>query len=220
MGMGKRNGPEFGMDEKVAVWTIFVFHVAGVLLLSFGKGQIYRIALDFVPINLVLTTLVILKFQKEYSLRFWQFLALAYFIGLIAEIIGVNTGLLFGNYWYGTVLGPGFLGTPLLIGLNWFLVSYSALCLSDYLPGPVWTKYIAGIFLLTGLDYLIEPVAMRLGFWEWDNGFVPYQNYLGWAGVSAAILASAYINTFRRKNRVAAMAFIIQGLFFMLMNIF
>jgi uncharacterized membrane protein len=218
--MAKRKGPEFGLDEKIALWVICIFHLAGVLLLSFGRGQIYQIALDFVPINLVLTSLLVLKFQKEFSGRFWQFLALAFFGGLVAEIIGVNTGLIFGNYRYGPVLGPGFLNTPILIGLNWFLVSYTALCLCDYLTLPSWARLLAAVFLLTGLDYLIEPVAMRLGFWEWADGTVPLKNYLGWAAVGTIILAGPTFYSFRRKNRVAALSFLIQCLFFVLMNIF
>jgi putative membrane protein len=38
--------------------------------------------------------------------------------GFFIEAIGVNTGLIFGNYVYKTTLGWKFLETPLIIGVN------------------------------------------------------------------------------------------------------
>ena len=42
------------------------------------------------------------------------------------NITGANTGLIFGNYTYGNILGMKVLGVPLIIGLNWFIVMYCA----------------------------------------------------------------------------------------------
>lgn len=206
-------------DEKLALACIAVFHLAGLILLSFSKGQLFQIALDFVPINLILTTLIILKFQQEFNLHFWQFVGFSMVTGLVVEIIGVNSGLIFGSYNYGEVLGPGFLGTPLLIGLNWFLLSYCAMATADYLPVPSWIRYLAAVIALVGFDYLMEPVAIRLGFWSWKNGNIPMQNYAGWAATASAIILFATVYSFKRWNRVAAWAFMIQVLFFLLMNI-
>lgn len=219
--MGNRTRREASLEtsEKLALLFIVVFHLAGVILLSFSKGQMYRIALDFVPINLILTSLIIIKFQREFNARFWLFLIFSFFTGLNIEIIGVNSGLIFGQYHYGEVLGPGFLGTPLLIGLNWFMVAYTVLCACDYLPAAPWFKTAAGVILMVGLDYLMEPVAMRLDFWQWHNGNIPLRNYAGWAGTSAAILVFPALNPFKRKNRVAAWTFVVQVFFFLLMNI-
>jgi uncharacterized membrane protein len=216
---GNRRDSSLETGEKLALITIVVFHLAGVILLSFSRGQLYRIALDFVPINLILTSLIIVKFQQEFNARFWQFLIFTFLTGLIIEIFGVNSGLVFGHYRYGEVLGPGFLGTPLLIGLNWFMVAYSVLCACDYLPATTWFRTVAGVLLMVGLDYLMEPVAMRLDFWQWDNGNIPLRNYAGWAGTSSAIMVHAALYPFKRKNRVAAWAFAIQVFFFLLMNI-
>jgi putative membrane protein len=30
---------------------------------------------------------------------------------------------------------------------------------------------------MTALDYFVEPVAMALGFWHWENDVIPLQNY-------------------------------------------
>ncbi|HAK11549.1 MAG TPA: hypothetical protein DCO78_05820, partial [Chitinophagaceae bacterium] len=64
--------------------------------------------------------------QEEKNWRFWLFAVLAFATGMITEMIGVNTGLLFGNYAYGEVMGAKLNGVPLLIGVNWFVVVFSA----------------------------------------------------------------------------------------------
>jgi putative membrane protein len=207
-------------SETIALTAILIFHLAGFILLSFSNDFIHRLALDFVPINLILTSLILIKFQKEYSSAFWLFLIFAMITGFIVELIGVNTGKVFGSYRYGDVLGPGVLGTPFLIGLNWFMVAYSVIAVSEYLPVHTILKFFTGVLLLVCLDYLMEPVAMRLGFWEWENGNIPEQNYVGWAVLSGIILGFAFLKPFKRKNKVAAVSFFIQLIFFSLLNIF
>jgi putative membrane protein len=51
-------------------------------------------------------------------------LALTFLTGILVEIMGVNTGLLFGDYQYGAVLSPRIKQVPWVIGINWFLVIY------------------------------------------------------------------------------------------------
>ena len=33
---------------------------------------------------------------------------------------------------------------------------------------------------MTAFDILMEPAAMALNYWNWENGVVPFQNYLAW----------------------------------------
>ena len=63
-------------------------------------------------------------------------------------------------------------------------------------------------------------VAMRLGFWNWEGGNIPLQNYIGWAILSFLIFLQPFLSSFQRRNRVAAVAFLIQALFFLLQNVF
>jgi putative membrane protein len=215
----KRNGL-FSGSEKIAIAVIGIFHLTGLILLNWASGFLYSLALDFVPINLILTSLIVVKFQKEFNARFWTFCTIAILSGFFVEMAGVNTGLIFGNYAYGDVLGPGILGTPWIIGLNWFLLSYCVLCLLDFLSWPSWIKLFLATGLMVGLDYLMEPVAMRLGFWNWEGGNIPLQNYIGWAILSFFIFLQPFLSSFQRRNRVAAVAFLIQALFFLLQNVF
>jgi uncharacterized membrane protein len=34
--------------------------------------------------------------------------------------------------------------------------------------------------LMVALDVLIEPVAVALDFWQWENAVIPIQNFVMW----------------------------------------
>ncbi|MFX9038840.1 carotenoid biosynthesis protein, partial [Acinetobacter baumannii] len=61
--------------------------------------------IDLTPLNLSLMFLLLLINQKKINVQFILFLCIAVLTGLMAEIIGVQTHFLFGNYAYGSVLG-------------------------------------------------------------------------------------------------------------------
>ena len=59
---------------------------------------------------------------------------------MIAEILGVNYGLIFGKYDYGDNLGLKLLGVPLLIGLNWVVLTFICGSISNHF---IKNKYLS-----------------------------------------------------------------------------
>ncbi len=110
------------------------------------------------------------------------------------EAAGVNTGSIFGVYVYGNTLGPKLLNTPLIIGLNWFLLIYCTNVISRQLwgraaggktgmqSGLVQSIFIVvtGSLLMVFYDLLLEPAAIRLDMWSWEYGIIPLRNFLAW----------------------------------------
>jgi putative membrane protein len=157
-------------------------------------------------------------------------------VGIGTEMIGVNTSLLFGSYRYGTALGKGWLGVPFLIGVNWFLVVWSSaqamLLLHRQLPGLAdwdsekaakwlaWSLVVDAALLATAFDWLLEPVAVRLGYWSWENGTIPLYNYVCWFAISSLLLLVFRKMKFRQVNQFAVHLLIIQSLFFFALRIF
>lgn len=194
------------------------------LVLVYGFGILGM----FTPFRSWFVALTPVSLLLSYGLLWWNhpvwnngsrnFLIAAFLIGFGAEVLGVNTGFPFGTYFYGTVLGPKLWNTPLLIGINWTLVTY---CSNEVLrrvsPAwtPVWALVLLGALLPTLLDVLIEPVAIRLVFWTWAGGAPPIQNYIGWFAVSLIIsLAYQYWMPARLRNPIAALLLGLQWLFF------
>ena len=148
------------------------------------------------------------------SLTAWAVLCGA--LGWVAEFVGVHYGVVFGEYAYGDVLGPELAGIPLVMGVNWVLVTYAiGAGLNAAVPG--WSavaKTALAALGLVALDVLIEPVAIRLGFWAWAAGEPPLHNYLGWLAVGGLQAGIFYKLLPRTRNRRAPLVLTLQIAFF------
>jgi bisanhydrobacterioruberin hydratase len=116
-----------------------------------------------------------------------------YAVTFAVEALGVATGAIFGAYSYGGVLGPAVAGVPLVIGFNWVLVVLGAVGLAASLagdrPGAAPLVPLAAGALTVAFDWVMEPVAVGLGYWTWADGIIPLQNYAAWflVGTAAAM---------------------------------
>ena len=205
-------------NSRQAVWFLGSMYLFGLI----GIGlPLHRDIVLLTPFNLLVSLGLALYFHIPWTIRSVSFFLLCYVLGFGAELFGVQTGLLFGEYQYGQVLGPKIWGTPLLIGANWMLLSYGGGCLSNLLwPGRSWIwRGVAAAALLVGLDLLIEPVAMTHGFWSWAGDTVPLRNYLGWFAV--ALPLQLYFAYFQGNiaNKVAIALFFMQFAFFLLLGL-
>jgi putative membrane protein len=125
----------------------------------------------------------------------------------------------FGEYQYGDVLGFKLLNVPLLIGLNWSMLVFAIGVPLSRTALPVWVKVALGSLAMVALDLLIEPVAIHLGFWNWEQVSVPVQNYVAWGLVSAVFFALFFLLPVRRENPVARYVLAAQVLFFAGLNL-
>ncbi len=182
-------------------------------------GILMPIHPDFIlltPLNLLVSIGLVLWHHDGWERKTVAYLLLAYAVGFLAELFGVQTGLLFGDYAYGAVLGPKVWGTPLMIGVNWVMLGYCAGVCSNALLGErsFWLRGTLAALLMVGLDVLIEPVAMAYGFWSWEGDTVPLRNYLGWLAVALPLeLLFAYWHP-RLRNKVGVALFLLQLVFF------
>lgn len=202
---------------QVALAFLTIIYVVGVAgLVSSYQG----LFLSLTALNLALTCGVYIWAHGEFSSKFKLSFLSVFLIGLVVEMIGVNTGLLFGAYTYGEPLGFKILDTPVLIGINWFLLSFSSYGLLKSLIDQQWLRILAGATLMTALDYLIEPVAIALDFWSWEAVDVPPQNYVMWF-VTAAVVHWVLNLINESTNKFLSFGiFGIQFVFFLTLNLF
>lgn len=121
--------------------------------------------------------LINLKSTNQYVI--YAFL-IPFILGFISEFLGVNRGFIFGNYSYGENLGFKIMGVPLSICFNWVVLTVIT---HDFAKRFLKSKIaisITGALLMVLLDFFIEVSAPRFDFWEFENGIVPIQNYVGW----------------------------------------
>jgi uncharacterized membrane protein len=172
------------------------------------------------PLNLIVSLVFLIWFCPNRTPIFWLYAGVTFSVGFFVEVIGVKTGVIFGQYWYGTTLGPKILNVPITIGCNWLMLNYSANVIANKIPFPNLLKAAFAALLMTLLDVLIEPVAMKLSFWNWANDSVPFQNYGAWFLISFLLSATFFQSNISRNNRLAALLFALQVLFFLLNSFF
>ena len=79
------------------------------------------------------------------------------------------------------------LDVPLCVGVAWGCIIYSVMEFSDGSSlQPYWTRALLDGLLALNIDLALDAVAIRLGFWDWGQGFsfqyfgVPYANFWAW----------------------------------------
>lgn len=203
----------------VRICTILVILFYTIGYFGFIYSDYSPIFKQLIPLHLLLMLGLMIFSHADKNKNFWIFLLTTYIAGFVIELLGVNTGSIFGSYKYGAALGPKFADIPLLIGVNWILVIYSTgIFMKEFEIKNHIIRALIGAFLVTLLDFLIEPVAMQYDYWNWTNFEVPFQNYVGWFIFSFLMLRFFFLMKFRKYNPAATVLFIVQFIFFFALN--
>lgn len=222
---------KFDIATAIAV----LFHTIGLVGLLYFDKDFFLAA---TPINLLLSFALLIWTQTGKNAYFFLFLLICFAVGIVVEIIGINTGLLFGDYTYGKVLGPKLQNVPVLIGVNWFIIIYCSgigihtllmkainRIAADTGKMPMALKALSviidGATLAVFFDWLMEPVAVKLGYWVWNgDGSIPIFNYICWFVVSLLLLTVFHFAKFNKQNKFAVNLLLIQLMFFLLLRTF
>lgn len=119
---------------------------------------------------------------------------------VIIETIGLITSIPYGSFTYGEKLGfKLFQLTPWTVFFAWTPLVISSFTVIKKLGlSLVWTIVLSSC-LLVAIDLVLDPVAVKLGFWRYSNpGLyfeVPLSNYLGWmfSGIIGMVVAHQII---------------------------
>ncbi len=224
-------------NPKVVLATAIaiLFHTIGLVGFLFFNNEFFS---KTTALNLLLSFFLLLYTHKQKNTAFYFFVAVAFAVGFMVEVIGVNTGWLFGNYAYGNVLGIQWKAVPLVIGINWFIVIYcSGITVNMILQKiinytalhsketpkklQIISVIVDGATLAVFFDWVLEPIAIKLKFWQWlGNGAIPIYNYLCWFAVSVFLLAIFHFCKFEKQNKFAVNLLLIQITFFLLLRTF
>ncbi|OSZ79515.1 hypothetical protein CAP35_15075 [Chitinophagaceae bacterium IBVUCB1] len=199
----------------ILIAVAVIFHLIGFV----GIGILHNeMVSSLTPFHLLLMFALLLLSYKDDFRNFIGWVGIAYLYGLGMEAAGVNTGLLFGRYSYGDALGIKAAGVPLLIGVNWVLVVAGAYAIACKINTKPLINSALTAAIATGYDWVLEPVAVKLNYWQWEGGVIPVYNYVCWFGVS--MLIGSYANKAQIiPNKFSLWLFIIQLLFFILLRI-
>jgi putative membrane protein len=203
--------------HDLLLFLLIVFYTVGIVGLSMDSYR--ELFLTLTPFNLLLTLALIKWMDRDFSTKGMLAFILVFVIGYGVEVAGVHTGVLFGEYTYGSPLGWKAFDVPLLIGVNWFILAYATAGVSAYL----WKNWILKIgfaaLLMVCLDFFIEPVAVDLDFWRWAGGLIPLQNYLMWFITALVVQFVLWRVGSKIDKKTGLYVFLIQLYFFMALNL-
>lgn len=201
---------------KVSIIILIAFYISGIVGILTKNQTIDFLSLT--PLNLLVNaTLLLLNHQKGTNKQWLVFLIIAV-IGYFIEVIGVTTGVIFGDYFYKTTLGWKLFETPLIIGVNWMLLTYGVVYTIGIKIKNTIGIALASAFVLVALDILIEPVAIKYDFWIWKQAIVPFKNYIAWFFISFILCYIVAHYKSVSKNNFAPYLLVMQFIFFGIFN--
>ena len=201
---------------KVSIVILIAFYISGIVGILTKNQTIDFLSLT--PLNLLVNaTLLLLNHQKGTNKQWLVFLIIAV-IGYFIEVIGVKTGVIFGDYFYKTTLGWKLFETPLIIGVNWMLLTYGVVyTIGVKIKNTIGIAFVSAC-LLVALDILIEPVAIKYDFWAWKQAIVPFKNYIAWFVISFILCYIVAHYKSVSKNNFAPYLLVMQFIFFGIFN--
>ncbi len=201
---------------RIATFILILFYAVGIIGIWLRPAYFTPLT----SINLLLTCALLFWLHAQKDAFFYFTLSLIFVSAFILEWMGVNSGLIFGRYYYGNALGLKIGSTPLIIGLNWVIVCYASIHFADKLARMMKLKLneltgaLATALLMVLLDLLIEPLAPRLDLWYWEGGQAPFQNFTAWFFFGFAFSYWLLKSGIALKNPMGWRVYLVQFAFF------
>lgn len=190
--------------------VLVLFHSIGLFLFLNSET-----ASDLTWMNLLLCG-VLVFFTEPLTIKSFAIASVIVLGGFIIELIGTKTGYLFGDYVYGDALGWRLFSVSMIIGVNWYAIVLASSSLAKLVKVNLFLQALLAGVLCVGLDFVIEPVAIKYGFWTWTSGEIPLFNYLTWF-VFASFFSFLYLKNTNILNKTAGWLYVIWLLFFSLL---
>lgn len=204
---------------KYSVWFLILFYTVGIV--GFIIPQTHSFFKILTPFALLMSAGFLAWFHRPgYTSKTVLVFAAIFLFSFLAEMVGVQTGSIFGHYIYGDALGLKVLDTPLIIGLNWLMLVYCTKIIADNITTKDKLRPFLGALLMVGYDLVLEQVAPLLGMWSWEGGTVPLQNYVAWFLFAFFFHLMIRKSGIAMKNPLALPVFVIQFLFFAILIIY
>ena len=196
--------------QTYSILILLVFHTIGLYLFTNVDG-----ASSLSYMNMILCAVILYLAERDRN----NIPVVVIFLGgFLIELIGVKTGALFGDYSYQHALGYKFLGVPLVIGLNWYCIVVSSASIASLLKANIILRALVAALLCTFMDVLIEPVAIKFGFWSWSGDEIPIYNYVCWF-VFSFLFAILYLYYSKKRTPTAMFLYVLWIVFFSILNL-
>ena len=202
---------KFFSPVYIAIIILWLFHISGILGISVGFKDWFA---NKTPLNLLIMFVALIVFFPLDSIKKWGLFLCFGVLGILAEYLGVTFGLFFGEYAYGNNFGPKIYGVPLLIGVNWALLTFICGAIANKMSDNVFLKSLLGTFMMLFLDLFMEKVAPIFDFWAFSGGYAPVDNYIAWGIISFIFHLVFHLFKTQGKFQISLHLYLVQLVFF------
>lgn len=201
------------MAGRFIVVLFYAVGIAGVLI-----DATRPIFVLLIPFALLFNAIILFVYKKaKFGLKEYLAFVFVFLAGFGIEVLGVHTGVIFGLYSYGNSLGFKLFDVPLIIGVNWLVLSYSVADLFARLRLNILVQSVLGALALVLFDLFLEIAAPALNMWSWMGNQVPVQNYLAWFVLSFVFILLFKMLRVKTRNPLSAVVFFSQLIFFLIL---
>ncbi len=204
--------------EKKIIYLLLIWYGGGII--AHNSSLLFPFTQKITDLLLFATNSLVLfsAYAKNRNSLLIIACLLAAVLTFFIEVAGVATGQIFGVYEYGATMKWQAWGVPFVIGFNWVILILAGLDISQKYVSFLYPPLLAAL-LVVGFDYVMEPVAMKLDYWQWANDVIPLQNYVAW-GVIALFIAMVFKHlNIKTDSPVLRIYLLIQLVFFVLLRL-
>ncbi len=200
--------------QRFLLW-FYLIGVAGILI-PVTSAFFMRLT----PLALLMNFgLLLIHHENKFSIKTILIFSLILLSGFFIEILGVQTGIIFGEYTYGKGLGWKLWDTPLIIGLNWLLLVYTTATFTQKIKTRNIIRIALGAGMMLIYDVVMEQVALRMDMWTWKDGIIPIENYMAWFVIASLFHALIQFTGIKVRNKLSETVLIAQFVFFVILFI-
>ena len=196
-------------NKTKLLWILLVINLIFASIMLLNRAFDWVLPDELITFVVFFIPILLLVFHSLFTLgaiRAIFFMLLAATVGLLFEIWGLHSGVIFGgNYIYRQESFMIF-GVPYLVPVYWAIFVYTAYCISNSflfwlqkrkpskisksLPTLLFLMSIDGILTVI-IDLIMDPLQVHDGAWTWLDGGayfgIPIGNFIGWFIVTITI---------------------------------
>jgi bisanhydrobacterioruberin hydratase len=191
--------------------VLAIVYIVGIIAIVSDRGEEI---MTLTWANLLFAAGIFLLNAEKIDLKYLLWFLFVFIAGYSVEVLGVKTGVVFGEYAYGEILGIKLLETPLIIGVNWAVLVFATASLVQGFRVSSFAKAFIAAGIMVIYDIMLEPVAIKTGMWAWSGSQVPVQNYFAWFFIAFCLLYGAFAFVKNLKNKIAFPLLVMQVVFF------
>jgi putative membrane protein len=164
-----------------------------------------------------LTTLTLSILRVKKRVKYIVLIVITAALTIFIEIVGVKTGLIFGEYEYSNLFKFTAFEVPVIIGINWVIALLASYSLSQRITKVRFFSLLFVPLFIFAFDFVLEPVAIALNYWTWPGNKVPIENYIAWASIGFVFSLVLELMKTHVKFPILERLFLIQAAFFIIL---